>query len=278
MDRMVSAVRASSNCRFDGRVTLPSLVVVGKINPTKAGAASAVVGVFSLEEMIEGALDPAVTLSYDVVAYSEPRPSERDLMYYNAATYREDSLLPGFAALHESTAHKYSLNLGDSKLFLNFTPTPQWMRRNDTPLPRVIFFLGLATTGVLAALFVYKARRASVVEDLVQERTAELALANLRLDESRGTFSSLLEACPDAISGKDHHGRWTFANRAFLELAGIKENFPYKGLTDNEIIARARPTNVQFLKLRGELDARVLKNGEGLREELNIETPGQPRR
>jgi PAS domain S-box-containing protein len=263
---------------IEGGAAMPALVVLGKTGVRKAGSASAVVGIFALEEMIEGAMDPAVTLSYDVVAYAEPRPFQRELMYYNAASYREDSLLPGFSDLHESAAQKYSLTLGDARVFLTFTPTPQWMRRNETPLPRVIFFLGLATTGVLASLFVYKSRRASVVEDLVQERTAELALANLRLDESRGTFSSLLEACPDAINGKDNRGRWTFANRAFLELAGIRENFPYKGLTDDEIIARARPTNLRFLKLRAELDSRVLQAGEGLRQELHLETPGQPRR
>lgn len=258
--------------------SLPALVVVGKTGSSKAGTAAAVVGVFALEEMIEGALDPAVTLSYDVVAYSEPQPYQRDLMYFNAATYREQSLLPSYSDLHESAAQKYSLTVGDARVFLTFTPTPQWMRRNETPLPRVIFFLGLATTGVLASLFVYKSRRASLVEDLVQERTTELALANLRLDESRGTFSSLLEACPDAINGKDNQGRWTFANRAFLELAGIHENFPYKGLKDDEIIARVRPSNQRFLQARAELDSRVLQAGQGLREELHIETPGQARR
>jgi PAS domain S-box-containing protein len=263
---------------IQGEAALPALVVVGKTGATKAGMATAVVGVFALEEMIEGALDPAVTLSYDVVAYSEPQPYRRELMYFNAASYREDTMLPSYSDLHESAGQKYSLTLGDARVFLIFTPTPQWMRRNETPLPRVIFFLGLATTGALGALFVYKSRRASLVEDLVQERTAELALANLRLDESRGTFSSLLEACPDAINGKDDQGRWTFANRAFLELAGIKENFPYKGLKDDEIIARARPTNARFLKVRAELDSRVLQAGEGLRQELHLETPGQPRR
>ena len=263
---------------LEGGAFLPALVVAGRTGPEKAGASNAVVGVFALEEMIEGALDPAVTLSYDVVAYSEPQPFQRDLMYFSAASYREQNLLPSYSDLHESTSQRYSLTVGDARVFLNFTPTPQWMRRNDNPLPKVIFFLGLATTGVLASLFVYKSRRASVVEDLVQERTAELALANLRLDESRGTFSSLLEACPDAINGKDNQGRWTFANRAFLELAGINENFPYKGLKDDEVIARARPANTRFLQLRAALDRRVLEDGQGLREELAIETTGQPRR
>lgn len=263
---------------LEGGTSLPALVIAGRTGAEKPGGAQAVVGVFSLDEMIEGALDPAVTLSYDVVAYAEPQPFQRDLMYFSAASYREQNLLPSYSDLHESTSQRYSLTVGDARVFLNFTPTPQWMRRNDNPLPKVIFFLGLATTGVLASLFVYKSRRASVVEDLVQERTAELALANLRLDESRGTFSSLLEACPDAINGKDNQGRWTFANRAFLELAGINENFPYKGLKDDEIIARARPANLRFLQLRAALDRRVLGDGQGLREELTIETTGQPRR
>lgn len=261
-----------------GGVALPAFVVAGKTGVEKSGTASALIGVFTLDDMIAGALDPTVTLSYDVVAYAEPQPYQRELLYFNAASYRDGSSLPSYTDPHESTAQKYTLAVGDTRVVLSFTPTPQWMRRNDTPLPRVVFFLGMATTFVLASLFVYKSRRASQVEGIVQERTTELALANMRLDESRGTFSSLLEACPDAINGKDNEGRWTFANRAFLELAGINENFPYKGLKDDEIIARARPTNTPFLKLRAELDSRVLETGEGLREELHVETPGQPRR
>ena len=136
----------------------------------------------------------------------------------------------------------------------------------------------MGMTATLATLYIAKARRANAIEALVHERTAELSLANHELDQSRGTLASLLEACPDAINGKDAHGRWTFANRAFLELAGIHEHFPYKGLKDADILQRAAPTNPRFLEARSQLDHELLGSGQPVRREMTIDAPDTTRR
>ena len=262
---------------------LPALVVVEPEDKTNAPATDknesrVVIGIYSFNDLVDQALDPTTMHGYDVMAYQENTRGQNEVIYFNQANFH-DAITPFNLDTSQNFAtQRYRMPVGESVAFISFTPTTEWLSRNESPLPQVVLLLGLSMTSVLATLYVYKSRRASLVQDLVEQRTAELAIANLRLDESRGVFSSLLEACPDAINGKDNQGRWTFANRAFLQLAGLPETFPYRGLKDDEVVQRAKPTNSKFLKLRAELDSQVIFDGQALRREMTIETPKQPRR
>lgn len=262
---------------------VPVLVVIEPEDKTNnpgnnKGEGRFVVGVYSFNDLVDQALDPTTMHGYDVMAYMESERGQNEVIYFNQANYHDELSPFNLDASQNFATQRYRMPVGDSVAFLAFTPTTEWLSRNESPLPQVVLLFGLSMTCVLATLYVYKSRRASLVQDLVEQRTTELAVANRRLDESRGTFASLLEACPDAINGKDNQGRWTFANRAFLQLAGLPETFPYHGLKDDEIITRAKPANSKFLKLRADLDSQVIYDGLSLRREMTIEVPNHPRR
>lgn len=271
-----NAIQLVDSLEMANMANIPAIIMV---YPAQAGEEDLLlVGIFQFEGLLRTAIDTDAVLSYDVIAYTEPVPGQRKLLAYMLAGYRDDPKLIHFQDLENSVAQNFHLAMGDQAVRIAFSPSTQWLRKNQSPLPQVIFILGMGITAALAALFVYKSRRAQAVEAMVLDRTAELAMANMRLDESRGTLASLLEACPDAIIGKDSNGRWTFANRAFLDLAGIPETFAYFGLKDSEVLKQARPINGDLIDLQHKLDAEVLRSGRLLRREGTLEFVNGARR
>ncbi len=76
-------------------------------------------------------------------------------------------------------------------------------------------------------------QRQKEIEDLVEQRTAEL-------QESRERLLTLINATPDIISLKDDEGRWQIANQANLELFRLSQ-VNYQGKTDQELAELTHP-------------------------------------
>ncbi len=232
--------------------------------------ASLLAGMFSVQALMESSLDAGVRFSYDVMFFTERSPGDRQLLFYSPAVYREVPQLPDLREAATGATQRFTLQVGGDQGVLVFTPSTQWLRRNESPLPKVIFVLGMLLTSSVGSVFLFKARREREVRRQVAERTAELALSHRNLDESRSTLSSVLEACPEGILGLDGEDRWTFANRAYLEMAGIPERVDCIGRTSGEILARAKHANRDLLVLSDGDPEGVLPRGKPGRLESSV--------
>jgi len=233
-----------------------------------------VVGIFSIDGLLDSALDPATTLDYIVHFDAAGRGDARNVAFQTTPVQIANN--PFFLRdrqIAETLARALPIPLGEQSATLRFVPTPQWLRRSESLLPLVVLVLGLTMSGLISAIVIFNARRASAIERMVVERTAELEKNRASLDHGNRTLASVLEACPEAILGKDDAGAWTFANRAFLELARVPPDFKYAGLTDEQILARCPGVSQSVLSLQDHVDQQSVRGGSPARIEVVIERP-----
>ena len=109
------------------------------------------------------------------------------------------------------------------------------------------------------------------LESRVSERTQQLSTANNALADSERRFFDILDHSPAMISLKDLDGRYSFANRSFLDMIG-KRRSELTGKTDHDIFP---PRLADMYRAN---DQTVLDSGTSLDfEEIGIEEDLQPR-
>jgi PAS domain S-box-containing protein len=109
------------------------------------------------------------------------------------------------------------------------------------------------------------------LESRVRERTQQLSAANEALADSERRFSDILDHSPAMICLKDLDGRYSFANRSFLDMIG-KRRSELTGKTDHDIFP---PRLADIYRAN---DQAVLDSGTSLEfEEIGVEDDLQPR-
>ena len=123
------------------------------------------------------------------------------------------------------------------------------------------------------------------LEDLVKQRTAELAAANERLaaeiaerkraerivQEQLNLLRTIINASPDVVCLKDGQGRWMEANKSCQRLFDLDET-GYRGKTDVELAAVTRSHRETLLALHAD-DEAVWQRGVVTRGEMVIPMP-----
>lgn len=85
----------------------------------------------------------------------------------------------------------------------------------------LVFCIGILFTGFVAAYVIGNSKRRSIIEDLIKERTKELAAVKDRVQQ-------VLDNTGEGICGIDLHGNTSFVNQAALALMGYaEEDFLY---------------------------------------------------
>jgi PAS domain S-box-containing protein len=109
------------------------------------------------------------------------------------------------------------------------------------------------------------------LESRVKERTQQLSAANEALADSERRFFDILDHSPALIFLKDLDGRYSFANRSFLDMIG-KSRSEVKGKTDHDVFP---PRLADMYRAN---DQTVLDSGTSLEfEEIGIEADLHPR-
>ncbi len=89
-------------------------------------------------------------------------------------------------------------------------------------VPNLVFAGGVLFTGFLAAYVIGNSKRRSIIEDMIEERTAELREISERVQK-------VLDNTGEGICGIDVHGNTTFVNQAALSITGFEEkDFLYR--------------------------------------------------
>jgi PAS domain S-box-containing protein len=111
-----------------------------------------------------------------------------------------------------------NLKVGGRDWIVYFRPSPAWLAAQTTPYPLAALLVGLLVTGLLAFTVSHTQRRAALVNQLVEERTAELQAAQetlrgdirrreiveLALRESEDRYRAFVEQSTEGISCFEH--------------------------------------------------------------------------
>jgi PAS domain S-box-containing protein len=111
-----------------------------------------------------------------------------------------------------------NLKVGGRDWVIYFRPSPAWLAAQTTPYPLVALLAGLLVTGLLAFTVRHTQRRAALVNQLVEERTAELQAAQetlrgdirrreiveLALRESEDRYRAFVEQSTEGIWCFEH--------------------------------------------------------------------------
>lgn len=198
-----------------------------------------VFGVFQIGPIMESALDQATEAGLDFQLFDESNPGKPELLYWRASRLHDDRFdAPGDLedTKFAGTSHNITFAVAGRQWSIRCAPTRAYLSQRTTWLPGALFFCGLLITGMLIAFGAVLTVKARQVQDLVDQRTQELQVANVNLEreiaerkrtevglrDSQSLYSSLVENLPIHVTRKDLEGRITFANRSFCALLGKK--------------------------------------------------------
>jgi two-component system, cell cycle sensor histidine kinase and response regulator CckA len=194
--------------------------------------------VFKIDDMIgQSWIDyPAQTLD-TLVLDTTPGVQEADsFIYSRRATAGPAAPILTPADFAPGPRHNANLSVGGRTWTFHYAPTAGWMDERISMTPRLTLAGGLLFTTLLGAYFLNVRRRSELVEQQVNERTAELRhtqgllesdilkrqSTEAELRESRRQLDNLLRQMPGMAYRFDNHtpSRATFISRGSIEIVG----------------------------------------------------------
>ena len=158
-----------------------------------------ILGVFRLGDMVEESLK---NLDYQegIIFHLNDNSAPPDLrhIYTNQTSATDDASLLSANRLQWTT----SLQIGGRQWGLQFTPTPEYLSAQDTWHVWLVLAGSLLFSGLLGAFMLVVTGRARKIEDLVDERTAELSKANEALQKSEKELHESKEIAEAANKAK----------------------------------------------------------------------------
>jgi protein-histidine pros-kinase len=107
-----------------------------------------------------------------------------------------------------------TVELAGRRWVLHFAPTLEFLAARQSTQPWAVLAGGLSFTGLLGAFLLIVTGRTTVIEQLVDERTAELSQLNAALireiaerRQAESRFFSIAQSAVEAIISADGHGR-----------------------------------------------------------------------
>lgn len=209
-----------------------------------------ILGIFRLDEIIEGSISRLSPQGLDV-AVIDPKAADADrLLHFHPSRLRK-----GEAAGPEATGFAPSaltrvitLQLPRRSWEIHFRATSGWLESRSSHLPLALLLTGLTCSGLLGFFLRGTLRRTELVEQKVKERTLELTQiehllqedirrrhkTELALQTSEARLQAIIDNSPALIWVKDLDGRYVLANQAFKSLLLPSGRQP-EGSTDREL-------------------------------------------
>jgi PAS domain S-box-containing protein len=243
-----------------------------------------VVGIFQINELLGQTWQVTKGQVADVMFLdSTPGlPADKRLLYYwSADRSRPKESAPTEEEFRSSWYREIPLLFGGRVWILLHQSKAGWFETQRTFIPHVVLTGGLVVTLLFAAFVRSASRRAELIEQEVNQRTAELRATQKQLEDdihrrretesllrsSQQQLQGLMENSPNAIFVKDVEGRYLTVNRRFAQLHG-REREHFIGQSDfdlfaPDVAARARMS-----------DARVISTGKPVELEDSIAQNG----
>ncbi len=183
--------------------------------------------VIRVDALLEGALYVFLP-EIDVWMFDDAGPNGRELVCaFDAEAGSTLFVLPetNSAQNHIEPAPRTALDIPGRSWSLEFRPTRSYFARHTGPLPLVVLSFGMLLTVILTTYANTLMGRTARVEQIVMDRTTELARERFLLD-------TLLGHSPDYIYFKDAQSRFIRISRALAGYFGLNEPGEAVGRTD----------------------------------------------
>ena len=194
--------------------------------------------VFKINDMIgQSWIDyPSHTLDTLVLDTTPGIQESETFIYSRRASVSTDSPIAALSDLAPGPRHSANLAVGGRTWAFHYAPTAGWIDDRISMTPRLTLGGGVLFTALLGAYFISVRRRAELVEQQVNERTAELRhtqglleadilkrqSTEAELRESRRQLDNLLRQMPGMAYRLDNQSppNATFISRGSIEIIG----------------------------------------------------------
>ncbi len=217
-----------------------------------------VLGVFRVTEMLDKAVprNPGPVLDALYIDSSETDPAQRVFYYQPAVAAEAQAPWPTEAEFRASSLlREESIPIGKKTWRVLYRPNPAWLHEVERHLPEWLLAIGLLCSATLSGWIFQLTRRATVVERVVTERTAELTESQRKLDR-------FVQALP----GMAYRGAFgtefelTYISEGAIALTGYQPEEFIRGdvhvhdIVHPEDLAAARQAMLAALASGGELE------------------------
>ncbi|MDP2139022.1 MAG: CHASE domain-containing protein [Candidatus Didemnitutus sp.] len=201
------------------------------------------------------------------------------LLYVNRAG-NDSTPFPERLGMPANLTYRQIIELGGRRWEFFAEINPVWRARQQTILPKLVFLIGLVSTGVIALLLHTLLRRNEEIERQVATRTEELEQtkseleedirrrreAELALQASEQRLEAILANSSAAIFVKDLQGRYTQCNDRFEQVCG-RPRVEIIGHSDQEMFPP------EFASVFVEHDQQVITRNEAIEFEESFNSP-----
>ncbi len=191
--------------------------------------------VFKVDDMVGQSWIDYPSQTVDTLVLDRTSPAVADSFIFSRRAAGSAAILT-LDDLPAGPLHTDTLSVGGRKWGFYYTPPDGWLDEHIGPSPQLALSGGLLFTVVVAAYFLSVRRRSELVEQQVNERTAELRhtqgllesditkrqTTEAELRESRRQLDSLLRQMPGMAYRLDNHTprKATFISRGSIEIIG----------------------------------------------------------
>ena len=193
-----------------------------------------ITGVFRLGDMIEAALRGLDREGLVLRVEDETASASQRLLYTSAGNTLEGTAsgLNAVSGDHPTSMHwDTTVELAGRRWALHFVPTLAYLAARQSLQPWTVLVGGLLFTSLLGAFLLILTGRASIIEQVVLERTTELSQTNAALareiaerHQAESRFFAIAQSAIEAIVSADDQGRILTWNNGARAIFGYTED------------------------------------------------------
>ncbi len=232
-----------------------------------------VLAVFNCDGIVKAAMNDKNRGKLDFRLIDETAPAGEQLLFTSHTNRSKSSPIDekGLFGINMSLKSSSAFTFGDRQWRFEISPTADYLAYHRFNSTSLFLLIGLSLTCMVGAFGMVSSGRASLLRQLVEERTAALA-------QSEERFRSTFMAAPIGVTNLSLDGSFQEVNQGFCELVGYTRDelleMTYQQITAPEY----QQSNAELIKktLAGESSGfnfekqYILKNGERVWVNLSL--------
>ncbi len=215
---------AITRSRQTGQSAITSKINLVQDNQSKSGALvltpvtrknsiqGFAVGVIKVSELVEIATNGLLHDGIELEISDPIATEEKQLLYFS-----------GQAEFSPATAYIWEtkLKIADREWILKVLPSHAYIQAMRPIQSWLVGVIGILLTAMLQVLVLGVTGRNNLIQQRIDEQTAELHLKNTELTKSKARYVSVVNHVKEIIFQTDTRGNWTFLNPSWTSITGF---------------------------------------------------------